>query len=90
MTGKKTTGKKTAGPSESTRLTLEVKRALAAVVEKFPDVWDLTHINYKNRDAREASWTKIADEMNLSGRNFINIYVSTWIYLSLFFNNFKS
>lgn len=70
MTGKTATRKKTADRPESTRLTLDVKRALAALVEKFPEVWDLTHVNYKNRDAREASWTKIAAEMNLSGRIF--------------------
>ncbi|XP_035713792.1 uncharacterized protein LOC118438117 [Folsomia candida] len=66
MAGKTATRKTTACRPESTRLTLEVKRALAALVEKFPEVWDLTHVNYKNRDAREASWTKIAAEMNLS------------------------
>ena len=66
MSSKKTKSR-TKNTKECAKVSDDVRKRLASLVEQNVAIWQLSHPKYSNRDFKEAAWRKIAIEMDMTG-----------------------
>jgi len=60
---------------------------LIELVRKYSVLYDLSHPKYMNTDFKNIIWTKIAEEMETTGKKYNNNYFYLFYYFIINFNH---